>query len=278
MAFNVDLHSHSRASDGVLPPAGVAARAAANGVQVWALTDHDETCGLAEADRAAMALGMAFIPGVEISVTWGGHTVHVLGLNVDPADAALAAGLAQVRLARNQRARLIADRLAAHGIGHALQGALAQAGNPELMGRLHFARFLVEQGHCQSVQQAFDRYLGEGRRAFVPVRWAGLEAALGWIHGAGGKAVMAHPWRNRHTPVQQTALFDAFRDLGGQGLEVMSGPRAGSGQDAWTRLAARYGFEGSRGSDFHAPGAGQFDLGCMPDLPPGLTPVWHDWV
>ncbi|MFA7438330.1 PHP domain-containing protein [Castellaniella sp.] len=278
MPLNADLHSHSCASDGVLAPSDVAARARANGVQVWALTDHDETRGLAEAAQAASALGMVFVPGVEISVTWAGHTVHVLGLNIDPADTALAAGLAQIRQVRRDRARRISDLLAAHGIHRALQGALSVAGNPALIGRLHFARFLVEQGHCRTTQQAFDRYLGEGRRAYVPVRWTRLKAALGWIHGAGGKAVIAHPWRHRHDANQQTALFDTFKDLGGEGLEVLAGPRAPARHDAYVRLAQHYGFEGSRGSDFHAPGAGHFDLGRMPDLPASLTPVWHDWV
>lgn len=277
MTLNVDLHSHSTQSDGVLAPEDVAARAHANGVHVWALTDHDEIRGLMPAAQTAARLGMRFIPGVEISVSWGGHTVHVLGLNIAPEHPALIHGLAGIRRAREERAQALSDHLAAHGIHGAYAGALRHAGNPELLGRLHFARFLVEQDYCKSVQQAFDRYLGEGAKAFAPVRWASLEAAVGWILGAQGKAVIAHPARNRHSPAQQEALFEAFKSLGGQGLEIVSGGHTPAQQSAYARVARRFGFEASRGSDFHAPGAGRFELGQMPDLPAGLTPVWHDW-
>lgn len=278
MSLNIDLHSHSRQSDGVLSPTEVAARASANGVDWWALSDHDETSGLSEAAQAARDLGMGFIPGVEISVTFCGKTVHIVGLNIDPDNADLAAGLAEIRLGRFDRAKLVAERLAECGVADAFEGALRHVDNPDLISRVHFARHLLEQGHVKSLQQAFDRYLGENKRAFVPTQWASLEQAVGWIRGAGGKAVIAHPGRYKYTPQQRDALFQAFKDLGGQGVEVVTGSHTPAQYEQYARLALTYGFQASRGSDFHAPGVGRVDLGRMPDLPDSLVPVWRDWI
>ncbi|WP_323000358.1 PHP domain-containing protein [Castellaniella sp.] len=278
MSLNIDLHSHSRQSDGVLSPADVAARAHANGVDWWALSDHDETSGLNEAAQAAHDLGLGFIPGVEISVTFCGKTVHIVGLHIDPADAALAAGLAEIRRGRFDRAGVVAERLAQCGIDGAYEGAMSHVDNPDLISRVHFARDLLERGHVKSLQQAFDRYLGEGKRAFVPVQWASLEQAVGWIHGAGGKAVIAHPGRYKYTPQQRDALFQVFKDLNGEGIEVVTGSHTPAQYEQYARLALQYGFQASRGSDFHAPGVGRVDLGRMPDLPDGLVPVWRDWI
>ncbi len=276
--LNIDLHSHSMQSDGVLSPTDVAERAHANGVDWWALSDHDETSGLAEAAQAAANLDMGFIPGVEISVTFCDKTVHILGLHIDPANADLAAGLAAIRRSRFDRAHRMADRLADCGIADAFEGALRYVDNPDLISRVHFARHLREQGHVKSLQQAFDRYLGDGKRASVVIQWASLEQALGWIRAAGGKAVIAHPGRYKYTPQQHDALFQTFKDLGGQGIEVVTGSHTPAQYKQYAKLAAAYGFQASRGSDFHAPGAGRVDLGGMPDLPDGLIPVWQDWI
>lgn len=278
MTLNIDLHSHSSQSDGVLAPAAVAARAHANGVDWWALSDHDETSGLAEAAQAAGSLGLGFIPGVEISVTFCDKTVHVLGLNIDPVNPLLCEGLAGIRRSRFDRARQLADLLAGCGIDGAFDGAMRHAENPGLIGRVHFARFLLEQGHCKSLQQAFDRYLGEGKRAFVPIRWASLEQAVAWILAAGGKPVIAHPGRYRYTPQQQDALFGAFKDLGGCGIEVVTGSHTHSQCERYAQVAISHGFEASRGSDFHAPGVGRADLGGMQQLSDRLVPVWRDWI
>jgi predicted metal-dependent phosphoesterase TrpH len=277
MTLNVDLHSHSVQSDGSLPPAEVARRARARGVDGWALSDHDTLSGVADAARAAAELGMRFIPGVEISVIHGGMTIHVLGLNVDPQDAALQAGLADIRRTRFERAREIGARLQECGIENAFEGALRHVDNPNLIGRVHFARYLLEQGVCETFQQAFELYLGDGKRAGVPVQGARLEQAVGWILAAGGKAVIAHPGRYAHKPAQRKALLTEFRDLGGRGIEVVTGSHTPDQYRQYARVAREYGFEASRGSDFHAPGAGRADLGGLPDLPPDLTPVWRDW-
>ncbi|MFT0532550.1 PHP domain-containing protein [Castellaniella hirudinis] len=276
--MNIDLHSHSCQSDGVLAPAEVAARARANGVDWWALTDHDETSGLAQAAQAAGQLGMGFIPGIEISATFCQKTVHIVGLGIQADHPALQAGLADIRRSRFARAHQLDALLADCGIEHAYAGALQYVDNPDLISRVHFARHLLQAGHVKSLQQAFDRYLGEGKRAFVPTRWALLEDAVAWILAAGGKAVIAHPGRYKYTPQQHDALFSAFKDLGGQAIEVVTGSHTPAQYQRYARLARQYGFQASRGSDFHAPGTGRVDLGAMPPLPDGLTPVWADWI
>lgn len=276
--MKVDLHCHSLMSDGVLTPAQVATRAHERGVKLWALTDHDELSGIPEARKTALALGIKHIAGVEISVTWSGHTVHIVGLNVDPDNAALKAGLADIRGARAVRARKMGDRLGSLGIPNSYQGALPFAGNPDLISRTHFARFMVEQGYCKSMQQVFDKYLGDGKPGYVPVNWSRLEQAVGWIVDSGGRAVIAHPGRYLYSPLQFDALFDQFKELGGTAIEVVTGSHTPDQYREYALVAKRFGFMASAGSDFHSPKEGKLDLGDCPPLPAGLKPVWHDWL
>lgn len=273
--MNADLHCHSNVSDGLLAPADVARRARAGGVTVWSLTDHDELGGQADARAAAEALGMRYVPGVEISVTWAGRTVHVVGLGVDTACVPLVEGLCATRNGRAARARAIAAALEAVGIPDAYEGALQFVSNPDLISRTHFARFLVEKGFAASTGDVFDRFLGEGKPGYVPHRWATLEDALAWIAAAGGVAVIAHPGRYRYTPLEFDALFGAFIDLGGRAIEVVTGSHTPDQYREYADVARRFGFEASRGSDFHAPGEGRVELGSLPPLPPDLTPVWN---
>lgn len=277
MNLKIDLHCHSTVSDGVLAPEEVVARAHRNGVQVLALTDHDETAGLERARAAAADLDINFVTGVEISVTWAGRTVHIVGLGFDAGDAGLKAGLDGVRSGRRDRAQTMADRLEALGFSGAYQGAMAFVSNPELVSRTHFARFLVQQGHCQNMHDVFQRYLGDGKPANVPVQWASLEQAVGWIHAAGGMAVIAHPGRYEFTSVEFDGFFSTFKDLGGQGIEVVTGSHRPDEYATYARVARHYGFLASTGSDFHGPAEGRLDLGDLPPLPADLTPVWHDW-
>ena len=276
--MKVDLHSHSTVSDGLLAPTAVAQRAHANGVTMWALTDHDEVGGLAEAAQAATALGMQFIPGVEVSVTWLNKTVHIVGLNIDYERVALQDALRYVRSGRVQRSQEMAQALAQLGIEGALAGAESLATNPELVSRTHFARFLLAEGHCTSIQQVFDKYLGEGCPAFVPMQWAHLESAVRWIHEAGGVAVIAHPGRYDFSPLQFDALFDRFKELGGEGIEVVTGSHRPDQYQQYAQIAKRYDFEASMGSDFHGFVDGRIDLGGLPPLPSGLRPIWQRWV
>jgi len=275
--LNVDLHCHSSVSDGALAPAELAARAKGNGVDIWALTDHDEIGGIAEARAAAHDLGMRYVSGVEISVTWAGKTLHVVGLQIDETNESLARGLAETRSGRVRRARDMAAQLDAIGISGAYEGALQFVANPNLISRTHFARFLIERGVCADVHEVFANYLIQGKPGYVPHRWAGLEEAVGWIRGAGGVPVIAHPGRYKFDALAFSTLFDEFRRLGGAGIEVVTGSHTVEQYDEFARLAARYGFLASRGSDFHAPGESRVDLGALPPLPGNVVPVWHDW-
>ena len=275
---NFDLHCHSNVSDGVLAPALVAARAKARGVDVWALTDHDEVGGIAEARAAADALGLAFVPGVEISITWAGQTVHIVGLGIDEKNEELLRGLARTRSGRELRAREMSDQLAAAGIAGAYEGALRYAGNPDLISRTHFARFIIDRGICRDVPSVFRSYLIEGKPGFVPHRWATLEQAVGWITGAGGVAVIAHPGRYKFDPMAYDALFGEFQRPGGSAIEVVTGSHTPEQYDEYAKVAQRYGFLASRGSDFHGPGESRIDLGDLPPLPASVSPVWRDWV
>lgn len=272
-----DLHCHSNVSDGTLPPEDVAARAYRNGVDVWALTDHDEVGGVARARATAKQLGMHFVSGVEISVTWAGQTVHIVGLGFDETNADLVAGLASVRGGRLSRGQQMGKELEAVGIPGAFEGALRHAGNPDLLSRTHFARYILEQGYAKSISDVFKRYLAEGNPGFVPHNWAKLEDAVRWITGAGGVAVIAHPGRYRYNALQFGEFFSQFLDLGGKGIEVITGSHAPEQYDEYAAVARRYGFMVSTGSDFHGPGESRADLGSLPSLPADLTPVWHDW-
>ncbi len=272
-----DLHCHSTRSDGLLAPAEVVRRAASRGVDVLALTDHDDVAGLEEARAAAAEAGIAFVAGAELSVSWDEITVHVVALGIDPANAGLLAGLAAIRDGREGRARRIADSLAAAGIADAYEGARRHVTAERLISRTHFARFLVEAGHVREMKDVFSRYLTPGRPGYVPHAWAALADAIDWIHAAGGQAVLAHPGRYRVSASGLARLLGEFRDLGGDAIEVLS-PSHDSGQVAqFASLARSYGLAASCGSDYHGPGESRVDLGDLPPLPAGLDPVWKAW-
>ncbi|MCS6766655.1 MAG: PHP domain-containing protein [Candidatus Protistobacter heckmanni] len=275
--INADLHCHSRVSDGTLEPEELARRAHDAGVQLWALTDHDEIGGQSRARAAAEALGMRYVAGVEISVTWAGQTLHIVGLNVDPQAPALVEGLESVRAGRGRRAHDMSDALAKLGIHGAYEGALKYVGNPELISRTHFAHYLVEIGACSEIGEVFDKYLGEGKPAFVGHRWATLTEAVGWILAAGGVAVIAHPGRYKFTPLERHALFEEFKQLGGLAIEVTTGSHTVAQYREYAELAKEYGFLASRGSDFHGPEESRVELGSLPPLPDSLQPVWSLW-
>ena len=273
--LNADLHSHSTVSDGLLTPAELVRRAKENGVELLSLTDHDELDGLSEARTEAAKCGLAFTNGVEISVSWGDdQTVHIVGLGFDDAFPPLAEGVVKVRNGRDSRAQRIAAELEKVGIHGAYEGALRYAGNPALISRAHFARYIVELRHAKDVTSVFDWWLAKGKPGYVAHPWATLEDALSWINGAGGLAVIAHPARYRLTRIELTHLYERFRDLGGVGIEILSGSHSDEEARECARVARHYGFLASRGSDFHGPGESRVDLGRLPDLPEDLTPVW----
>lgn len=273
--LEVDLHCHSTRSDGLMTPREVAARAAAQGVKVFALTDHDDLGGLDEARAEAEARGMRFIDGVEISVSWTHDTLHIVGLNIDPRNEALVEGLRGVRAGRDVRAGRIAADLERVGVPDALAGARKHARNPELVSRAHFARYLVERGFASDTDSAFRRYLTAGHPGYVQHQWATLDEAVRWITGAGGVAVIAHPGRYKLDSRKREQMLGEFRDLGGAGVEVVTGSHTQSEYGTWARYAQRYGLHASAGSDYHGPGESWLELGKVPDLPNGLTGVWQ---
>ena len=272
---NADLHCHSVVSDGTLQPEELAARAKANGVELWALTDHDEIGGLQRARAAALALGLPYLTGAEISVTFAGLTVHIVGLGFDAGDAQLAAGLAATRGGREERAREMAAGLAQVDIAGAYEGALKYVGNPELISRTHFARHLVESGVCQDTHEVFRKFLVEGKPGFVPHRWAKLGDAVRWIREAQGIAVIAHPGRYKFTANEEYALFTEFKAHGGRAVEVITGSHSGADFIKYADMALEFELLASRGSDFHSPDESHVDLGTLPPLPGQLSPVWE---
>lgn len=272
---NVDLHCHSRASDGLLAPSNLVRRAGEFGVTTLALTDHDDTSGIEEAAVAARESGVRLVPGVEISVTWEETAVHVVGLGIDPKDASLAEGLKWVRGGRARRASQMADALAAAGIPGSLEGALAYVKNPDLISRTHFGRYLVEKGYARDFKGVFQNYLVNGKPGYVAHKWAELGDALRWIAAAGGIAVLAHPARYRFRGEQLRRFLEEFSGRGGRGIEVMTPNHTPDECDRFAALAREFGLLASRGSDFHGPGESRVDLGALPPLPDGLEPAWE---
>ena len=273
--LNADLHCHSIVSDGTLTPEELAARAAANGVELWALTDHDELGGQQRAGAAAASHGLKYLTGTEISVTFAGETVHIIGLGFDPQDPSMVQGLVNTRGGRGPRAVEIGEQLAMAGIKGAYEGALKYVGNPELISRTHFARHLVESGVCKDTGDVFRHYLTEGKPGYVEHRWASLRDAVHWITRAGGMAVVAHPARYKFTPNEEWALFTEFKAHGGAGVEVVTGSHTAAEYVKYAETAREFGLAASRGSDFHSPGESHTDLGRLPYLPGELTPVWE---
>ena len=275
--LNIDLHCHSKVSDGTLTPTQLVERAATRGVSMLALTDHDDLGGLDEARRVANEKNIIFINGVEISVTWRNRTLHIIGLDVDPKYLPLEQGLAAIRSGRVTRGSKIAAQLDKFGIQGSLEGAYCYAGEDGLIGRTHFARFLAEQGYAKNVKSVFKKYLVKGKPGYVSHQWASLNDAVGWICGSGGRAVIAHPARYKLGKNLLDELLLEFRALGGSGLEVITASHTPEQSLIFAHHANRMNLLASCGSDFHGPEESYFDLGRMPEFPIECMPVWHDW-
>lgn len=268
-----DLHCHSTASDGALSPAELVRRAHRQGVTVLALTDHDTTDGLADAARVAGEIGIKLIPGIELSATYANQCLHIVGLNIDPSHGELREGLATQQAIRDQRALKIAEKLEKKGIKGAYPAVNQAAGSGEIT-RSHFADFLVAEGYVVTQQEAFDRYLSKGKPAFVPTQWAALDDAVAWIRSAGGVAVLAHPLRYSLTHKWMNRALSAFKQAGGQAVEVVTGRASADDIQLSMLFALRHQLHASVGSDFHTPDNQWVELGRLAPLPTNLTPVW----
>jgi len=274
----VDLHCHSTISDGTLPPADVVRRAVANGVDLLALTDHDDIAGLAEARATAEELGLPFLNGAELSVSWRDTTIHIVGLRLDTTNEGLISGLATIRSGRDARAELIGKALDEVGVFGAHEGALRYAKNSTIIGRAHFARYLVEKGFAKDVKSVFDHYLVQGKPGYVSHEWASLEEALSWIHGAGGVAVIAHPVRYRISRDTLREFITEFKERGGDAIEVACGAHTAQQVQECAGFARHFGLMASSASDFHGPDESYADIGVMPQMPDGLVPVWKNLI
>lgn len=261
-------------SDGTLRPEELAVRARDNGVDLWALTDHDEVGGQHRAMVAALAIGLPYLTGAEVSVTFADKTVHIVGLGFDFESETLVDGLAETRGGRERRAQDIGDQLAKAGIAGAYEGALRYVGNPDLISRTHFARYLVEAGVCGDTSEVFRHYLVEGKPGFIAHRWARLADAVRWINEAGGVAVIAHPGRYGFTPNEEYALFSEFKAHGGVGVEVVTGSHAEHEFSIYADMAREFDLLASRGSDFHSPTESRIDLGKLPAPSLRVQPIW----
>lgn len=271
-----DLHTHSTASDGSYPPAELVRQAHAAGVTHLALCDHDCTDGLAEAQAEAASCGLKLIPAVEISTTWHGKSVHVVGLNIDPACAVLQQGLARLQAVRLGRAEEMGRRLAKEGIMGSFEAAQTLAG-VGMITRTHFAKFLAALGLAATVRDVFDHYLVQGKPGYVHTEWASLEEGVEWIKSAGGIAVVAHPQRYRLTGSWLNRLMMEFKAAGGEAVEVIAGNASPGDIQSSASAVRRHGLAASVGSDFHGPDNPWLKLGRLPDLPKDLTPVWSLW-
>ena len=274
MNLHCDLHSHSTISDGTLTPTEMVLRAHEKGVKVFALTDHDATEGLKEAAQIAATVGLHFVPGIELSVTWSHQTIHIVGLGINPDDEALNNGLKALRDFRRSRGEEIALKLVKANFENPLEGAKSFA-NGEILSRTHFARYIVEQGRAKDIRQVFKRFLVKGKPGYVAGKWASLEDALSWIQGAGGIAVIAHPARYKISATRLRQLIAEFKELGGLGFEAISGSHSPDEEIRMAQLANQFDLFISKGSDFHSPENIYRELGAMQDIPAGSIPLWH---
>ena len=275
--LNIDLHTHSNCSDGALTPAELVARAAAAGVEVLALTDHDTVAGLTEADHSAGVHGLRLVPGVEISASWRAQAIHVLGLWIDPASAELRSVLEMQAERRRARMRKICARLEKLGLPGPLLLAAVEA-HPGLPTRAHLANAMVAGGHVSRADEAFRRYLGAGKPANVAAEWPALDVVVGWIRAAGGVAALAHPARYALSAGARRQMLSDFVSAGGAALEVVTGANGAQHVEGVAALAVKYGLMGSVGSDFHDPQLTWNPLGRSLKLPDCVTPVWRSYI
>ena len=273
--MQVDLHSHTTASDGLLSPAALIERAREVGLDLLAITDHDSIAGEAVALAAATS-GLTLISGIEFSTFWQRHGIHIVGLNFARDSAAMQAALDYQGRARHARAERIAERIRKRGIHDALAGAARLAGTGSI-GRPHFAAYLVSIGACANSEQAFKQFLDPRHTGVLHEGWAALPTIIDWIRAAGGTAVLAHPAKYRLTRKQLAELARTFKAAGGTALEVISGQQPPDVTRDMAELAVQHGLQAALGSDFHRLGQPWAALGRLAPLPASCVPVWEHW-
>ncbi len=273
---NYDLHSHSTASDGSLNPSQLINLAKASGVDCLALTDHDGIDGIEEAELQAKTTGLEFIPGIELSVTWQKFSLHIVGLNINRCYPPLVKGTEQLKLYRLWRAQQISKGLEKFGIKGALTGA-QRFSTGKMIGRMHFANFLVANGYCKDIKSVFKKFLVKNKPGFIQSQWSSMEDAISWITGAGGIAVIAHPGRYPLKKNRFLTLLNEFIEMGGQAIEVASSSHSTHDVKKMTKLSLQFDLYASIGSDFHDPDVNWNKLGKLAPLSQQCTPVWKAW-
>ena len=277
MTSPIDLHCHTTASDGDWAPEKLVAEAAARGIQTLAITDHDTFAGYRQARETASSLGVTLIPGIELSAVWSGITLHIVGLNFDPQSAVIQQAEQSQSEARQRRAGVIAERLSKR-IGAEIDlRAVELLASGDQVGRPHFAQHLINQGHVNSMNQAFSRYLGAGKVGDVKAMWPDMKQAVEWIVDSGGVAVMAHAHLYNMTRTKLKACLKDFIAAGGSAMEVAYGQMDNNQRGQMCALAKEMGLKGSCGSDFHGPNRYGLELGVMPAFPADVPPVWSAW-
>lgn len=277
MRLIYDLHTHTTASDGELSPKALVIKAKANGVDVLAITDHDTTEGIAEAEIEACKQNIRLLPGIELSVSWMDKNFHIVGLGIDPDNEKLKASLTETEKLRQQRAIEIGKKLEKIGVIKAYYEARELAGVSTLT-RSHFARVLINQGFADDSREVFKKYLVQNKPGFVKTNWVEMASGIKLIKDAGGKAILAHPMRYNITASWLRRFLAAFKQAGGIGIEVVTGS---SNVDEITTTAAyarRFELSGSAGSDYHGFDNTWVKLGQLAAMPESVTPVWKNWV
>lgn len=271
---SIDLHAHSTASDGELTPAELVQLAVNSHIKTLALTDHDSVAGLAEAQSAAKKQGLKLINGIELSTRWDNKTIHIVGLNINANNKAMIEATVHLNQLREERAINIEKKLAKVGIEDAYENAKQLAGDGTVT-RQHFARYLISIGKAKDFNDVFKRYLVKGKPGYVAVNWPELDETIEKINSAGGIAVIAHPLRYKITATKLRKLIAEFKELGGAGIEVVTGNNNVNEITTVSNYAKRYDIAASLGSDYHNDKSPWAKLGNLTSLPQGLTPVWE---
>ena len=274
--MKIDLHCHSYYSDGVLSPSEVVLLAKKEGCDVFALTDHDTTDGLIEAQQQADKSGLSLVHGVEISAMWSNMTVHILGLGVDINNEILQMGLKQHQEFRQLRAEKMARGLGGAGVFGALEKTQAIA-KKSMITRTHFAQMLVQEGVCKDMKSVFKRFLTGKKPGGVGGKWAEYDEVISWIHAAGGKAVLAHPLRYRMTNTKVKRLLNHLSGVGLDGVEVVTGSSSSDEITLVSQWAKEFGLSASVGSDYHGWSGQRVRIGHLQDMPSANETVWRDW-
>jgi len=273
--MKADLHNHSHFSDGFLSPREVVRLASYESCDLFSLTDHDTTNGISEAKSEANKLGLNLINGVEISAFWRNTAIHILGLGIDIDNDMLQTGLESNQTLRNDRAKKIALGLRQSGIKDPLEKAQKISGG-HMLTRTHFAQMLINEGYCKDMKSVFRRYLTGRKPGGVIVEWKGFDEVINWIHSAGGKALIAHPFRYRMTHIKIKKMLKDFKENNGDGIEIVNANSSSEEIVLGNKWSEDHDLLTSCGSDFHGWPNQRVQIGNLTELPNTKRAIWSN--